>query len=269
MTRSAGAILVAMALVACSGSTTDTAPTGVEAPPATTVEPTAATTESATDMSTVEGQGPEAATDARSITVGGMGSEYGAPTRTIVDIGVNARRPSVAEASAAVSGAGAALVAALEDAGVPATGIQTSGFWINPYFDQMNYQLIAGYEASIDYNVVIADVGSVGGILGQVIQAGGDSVRASGIRFEVDPAGLMDVAREEAWADVEARAQATADLTGEPLGVVLDVHEKVLMTSPQGMMQGGEGDAAAFDVPVSPGVAGVIVLLTVTYAIGE
>lgn len=79
----------------------------------------------------------------------------------------------------------------------------------------------------------------------------------------------MEVARQEAWTDVKARAEATADLAGEPLGVVLDVHEKVLVTSPQGMMQGGEGDTASFDVPVAPGVAGVIVLLTVTYAIGD
>jgi hypothetical protein len=34
------------------------------------------------------------------------------------------------------------------------------------------------------------------------------------------------------------------------------------------MMQGGEGDSASFDIPISPGVVGVIVLLTVTYAIG-
>jgi uncharacterized protein YggE len=258
--------VAAASLVACSsggaGTTSpalDSPPTSDVATPATTAAP------ESTDTTVVD---PVSA-ETRSITVGGMGTEYAAPTRTIVDIGVSARRPSVAEASAAASAAGAALVAAFEEAGVPSSGIQTSSLWINPYFDPMMYQTVVGYEVSIGYNVVVPGVDSVGAVLGEAIQAGGDSVRASGIRFETEPTALMEAAREEAWTDVRARAEATADLAGEPLGVVLDVHEKVLVTSPQGMMQGGEGDTAAFDVPVAPGVAGVIVLLTVTYAIGE
>jgi hypothetical protein len=34
------------------------------------------------------------------------------------------------------------------------------------------------------------------------------------------------------------------------------------------MRRCGEGDSASFDISISPGVVGVIVLLTVTYAIG-
>jgi hypothetical protein len=51
------------------------------------------------------------------------------------------------------------------------------------------------------------------------------------------------------------------------LGPVLDAHEKVLITSPQGMGQGGEGDSASFDVPISPGLSGVVILLTVTFGV--
>lgn len=265
MKRQLGALVAAVTLVACSsGDAATTSPTA-DSSPAGAVVTSAATTEPESTAAAVPGQ---ASADTRSITVGGMGSEYGAPTSAVVDIGVSARRPSVVEASEAVSAAGAALVAALQDAGVPASGIQTSNFFINPYFDPVMYQDVIGYEASIGYNVVVPDVDSIGAVLGEAIQAGGDSVRASGVRFETETAGLMEVARQEAWKDVKARAGATADLVGEPLGVVLDVHEKVLATSPQGMTQGGEGDTASFDVPVAPGVAGVIVLLTVTYAIG-
>ncbi|MGB8360818.1 MAG: hypothetical protein WCE80_05415, partial [Acidimicrobiia bacterium] len=70
-----------------------------------------------------------------------------------------------------------------------------------------------------------------------------------------------------AWADVAHRAEDTARLAGASLGAVLDVHEKVLVSTSTGMYQGGEGDAASFDIPVSPGVSGVVVLLTVTYEI--
>ena len=266
MKRPLIAFVAAVSLVACSSGDAGTTSPAPDARSTSTVgtSPTPAAPEPA-DTNVAD----QASAETRSITVGGMGSEYAAPTRMIVDIGVSARRPSVAEASAAASAAGAALVATLEEAGVPSSGIQTSSLWINPYFDPMMYQNVVGYDVSIGYNVVVPDVDSVGAVLGQAIQAGGDSVRASSIRFETEPAGLMEAARQEAWTDVKARAEATADLAGEPLGVVLDVHEKVLLTSPHGMTQGGEGDTAAFDVPVAPGVAGVIVLLTVTYAIGE
>lgn len=63
------------------------------------------------------------------------------------------------------------------------------------------------------------------------------------------------------------RAQETAKLAGVTLGEVLDVHEKVLVSTSRGMYQGGEGDSADFDIPVSPGVSGVVVLLTVTFEV--
>lgn len=225
-------------------------------------------TDSSTAATATAATEPTAAEPTRSITVGGMGAEYGPPSRTVVDIGVSARRPTVNEATQQASAAGAALIAALRANGVSAEGIQTSQFGINPTHDQHDYTRIIGYETQIGYRVTVADVGELGAVLGRAVQAGGDSVRAWSISFAGEPADHMTAARAEAWEDVRGRAAATADEISEPLGEVLDVHEKVLVTSPQGMMQGGEGDSASFDIPISPGVVGVIVLLTVTYAIG-
>ncbi len=203
----------------------------------------------------------------RGITVGGMGAEYAEPVRCIVDLGVTSRRPSVGESSRAAAAAAEAMIAALTAAGVDAPDIQTSDFSIGPYYD--DYPYIAGYETRLRYRVSLPDPSSVGAILADAIDAGGDSVEAWGVRFEADPTGLMDAARAQAWEDVVARAESLAELAGEPLGDVLDIHEKVLVSTSQGMMEGGEGDVASFAVPVSPGVAGVVVLLTVTFAIGD
>jgi uncharacterized protein YggE len=205
----------------------------------------------------------------RSITVGGVGAAYAPPVRSIVNLGVSVRRPTVEEASQAAATAAAAVIDSVEAAGVPSSGIQTSDFRIEPVYDTYNYSVVTGYQVNLGYNVTFPDIGNVSSVLGAAIAAGGDDVRAYSVRFETDPAGLMEEARTKAWVDVAARAVATAELAGEPLGPVLDVHEKVLITSPQGMVQGGEGDSAAFDIPVAPGVAGVTVLLTVTYEIGE
>ncbi len=266
MTNRATGVFVALALgiaslTGCSdGATSESDPAPVTAAASEDSEP-------ATAAATENGE-PDPVRDQRSITVGGMGAEYGAPVRSVVDLGVSAQRPSVTDATAAASAAGAQLIEALVAGGVPVEAIQTTSVWINPINDQYDWTRIVAYEMSLGYTVTMTDIERIGTILGQVVEAGGDTVRASSVRFEADPADLMDAARAAAWDDVTHRAEETARLAGEPLGAVLDAHEKVLITSSQGLMQGGEGDSAGFDIPVAPGVAGVIVLLTVTYGIG-
>lgn len=207
---------------------------------------------------------------ARSITVGGMGAEYAEPVRCIVDIGVTSRRTTVEESSQAATAAASAMMDALQATGVESADIQTSEFSVGAVYGYYTeWPEITGYETRLGYRVAIPDVSGIGPILTSAIKAGGDDVTAWGIRFEADPLPLMEGARSQAWADVRARAESLASLAGEPLGEVLDIHEKVLVTSPQGMMQGGEGDSASFDIPVSPGVSGVVILLTVTFAIGD
>ncbi len=249
------AALLVILLPACGGAVETSTTTEVT----TTTEPTTTTTLAPVVEATEQA--------VRSITVGGIGAEYAEPVRCIVQLGIESRRPSVEASTRAATAAAAAMTAALTAAGIEANNIQTTNFSIQPYYDR--YPNLAGYTTGIDFRVTMQNVDDVGSLLAIAVQAGGDSVRASGVRFETDHEGLIGPARAEAWADVEQRARELADLAGEPLGSVLDVHEKVLITSPQGMMQGGEGDSASFSVPVSPGVSGVIVLLTVTYAIGQ
>lgn len=269
------ALLTVVALTACGGSTTELSGTTASGTEPVVAEPTAPPAEPATTVEasapfTVPGPAPVAEAPAsRTITVGGRGSDYGPPDRGIVDIGVSARRATVLDATSRASAAGAAVLDALRAAGVPAGDIQTSQFSIQPTYAQYDYTVIDGYETTIGYRVTMPDVLALGGILARATEAGGDSVRAWSVGFEGDPAMHIDAARAAAWIDVRARAEATADEIGEPLGLVVDVHEKMLVTSPNGMTQGGEGDSVSFEVPVSPGVVGVIVLLTVTYEIGN
>ncbi len=283
-------LLAALVLAGCSSADTGstaaessvspavstTARTAAPAPPETQAPTTAGgSVETAVTLATEEPEPvvvtaapvPINITEMRSITVGGVGSEYTEPERSVVDISLSSRGTTVEEASRAAAASAEAIKTALTTAGVQPSGIQTSDLSIRPVYD--DYPTIIGYEMRLGYRVTIHDVATVGSLLADSIAAGGDDVRASSIRFEADPAGLMDAARTKAWIDVETRAKSLAGLANEQLGAVLDIHEKVLITSPQGMMQGGEGDSASFDIPVSPGVAGVTVLLTVTFAIGE
>lgn len=255
--RSVLVALLAALVSACGVAQSDPATT--PAPDVTTSVPSTLRLDEVTVV-------PMADDPVRSITVGGVGSEYAEPTSCVVEIGVTARRPSVDAASRAASNSAEAMRQSLFEAGIRPNDVQTSNFSVNPVYG--DYPSIVGFETNIGYRVTFQDVDDIGAVLAAAISAGGDEARAWGMRFEVDPAGLIGAARERAWADVSTRAESLAALAGEPLGDVLDVHEKVLVSTSQGMYQGGEGDSASFDIPVSPGVAGVVVLLTVTYAIG-
>ena len=256
--RSVLVALLAATVTACGVAGSD---------PSTTSASDVTASEPSTEMSEQESMPPAVDSPLRSITVGGVGSEYAEPTRCVVEIGVIARRPSVDSASRAATDSAEAMREALFEAGIAPNDIQTSNFSVHPVYG--DYPTIAGFETEIGYRVTFQDVDDIGGVLAAAISAGGDEARAWGMRFEVDPSGLIGAARERAWADVSTRAESLAELAGEPLGEVLDVHEKVLVSTSQGMYQGGEGDSASFDIPVSPGVAGVVVLLTVTYGIGS
>jgi uncharacterized protein len=255
------AVALAAALAACGTGTGVDAGT---APPTSAPETSIEQVETTTTEPTVIADEPDGPP---SITVGGKGSAFDTPDRCVVTLGISTRRSTVAKAGNAAAHAARALVGTLTAAGVAESDIQMSEFNISPYYGTTweESNRIEGYQADFGYRVVLPDTESVGEILGTAIEAGGDDARAWGITFETDPEGLIDIARVEAWKDAEARAAALSELIGKPLGEVLDVHEKVMMTTPSGMSQGGQGDAAPFDIPVAPGVAGVIVLLTVTY----
>lgn len=247
---------LALLLVAC-GATTISEGSSSTSIPSTSTSATQPAPVETTLAAPVEDSGHP------SITVGGVGRVYAEPIRCVVDIGVTARRPTVYESSRAAAASATAMSEVLLGQGIDPEDIQTTDYSVSPYYE--DWPSISGYETTLVYRVVMSEIDEVGAVLAAATEAGGDDVRANGIRFEADADDLTDEAREMAWADVTHRAEQTATLAGGSLGQVLDVHEKVLVSTSRGMYQGGEGDAASFDIPVSPGVSGVVVLLTVTF----
>lgn len=263
--RKALTTLLAFALVACGGEAAVMEPTSLAPTPETSLAPVVENAQPVPPISVTVSD--DATNDVRTITVGGMGSAYAEPDHSVLSLGISCRRDTVLASGRAVASAASAMTDALLAEGVLPEQIQTSEFSIYPWYD--DYPYLAGYETYIGYRVTLTSVNTAGSVLAAAMEAGGDDVRAWGIRFEADPHDLIGPAREQAWADVQSRAEALAGLAGEPLGEMLDAHEKVLVSSSEGMAQGGEGDSASFDIPVAPGVAGVVVLLTVTFAVGE
>ena len=138
-------------------------------------------------------------------------------------------------------------------------------------------QVVTGYRVSQELTAKVRDMDSIGGLIDQLVEAGGDLTRVNGISFTVeDPAPLMEEAREEAIRDLLSRAQAMADAAGVDLGAlgylsesgarVLDVREESFARALPAAMA---FDSVSVSTPVSAGEITVTANVTGRFDIAE
>jgi uncharacterized protein len=206
----------------------------------------------------------------RTISVSGEGSVITTPDMATINVGVETRGESAADALRANSAAMADVVAALQAAGFEARDIQTQAINLNPFWDQtrVNEQgapLIAGYVASNMVSIRARDLTKLGEVLDQVGQAGANSF--NGIQFGlVDPRPSTDEARKAAVADARAKAELYATAAGVALGPVISIAENGGFAMPlNGPMMRLE--AAAESVPVAAGEMAVTAQVSVVYSL--
>ena len=157
----------------------------------------------------------------------GQGSITLEPDLALVNIGVEAKARTVAEARDQAATAMAAIVAAVKAHGLTDTDIQTRSFNIWPRYDYIERtQVLAGYTVSNTASIKIRVLDNVGPIIDDVANAGGDATRINGISFTVeDPNPFMEDLRAAAVGDALAKAQHFADLTGVSLGSLIFIAE--------------------------------------------
>ena len=138
-------------------------------------------------------------------------------------------------------------------------------------------QVVTGYRVSQELTAKVRDLDSIGGLIDQLVEAGGDLTRINGINFTVeDPSPLMEEAREEAIKDLLDRAQAMADAAGVGLGAleylsesgarVLDAGEEFYARAlPAAMAL----DSGGVSTPVSAGEITVTANVTGRFYIGK
>ena len=169
------------------------------------------------------------------IWVTGEGTIALEPDLALLNLGVEATAGTVAEARGEAASAMDAIVAALKAQGVEDRDIQTRFFNISPRYEYQEVleegfrrgkQVLVGYVVNNSASVKIRDLDSVGRVIDEVADAGGDVTRINGISFTVDDAKpFMVTLREQAVGDALARAQQFADLTGVTLGELLFITE--------------------------------------------
>ena len=115
--------------------------------------------------------GAASADEGPRITVTGEGRIEAAPDMATISLGVAAEAASARAAMDQASSAAAALLARLEEAGIAARDVQTSGLTLSPVWDYGNSgeNRITGYAASNTVTVRVRALDSLGGVLDQAL----------------------------------------------------------------------------------------------------
>lgn len=201
----------------------------------------------------------------RLITVSATGYATAEPDRARVSSGVTTEATTAREALDANTKAMDAVIAGLKDSGVDAKDIQTSRFHVEPRYTHPRDGAppsIDGYRVSNQVEILVRDLGSLGGLLDKLITLGANQM--NGLSFEVSEAEtLRDAARKQAIANARRRAELLADAAGAEVGDVMTINEEVRFDGPRPMaMRASMAKEAA---PIEAGSATLEASVTVTW----
>jgi hypothetical protein len=156
------------------------------------------------------------------IVTTGEGSVKLAPDRAWVTIAAETRDKSPQAAQAANA---QAVITQIKAAGVPADGIQTSGYALQPEFDYANgKRTLRDYVARNSVQVRVDTLAKLGEILAAAVGTGATNV--SGVRFDLKNRDAAErQALTEAVRDARARADAIASGGGVQIDRVLRIEE--------------------------------------------
>ena len=161
------------------------------------------------------------------VTVAGAGGATAVPDTALLQLGVEARGSTPAEALDACGRALDQVLGALDAEGVDPAARTTSSLELHEDWEsrQQGKGPLA-YLATARLTVRLSRPARAGQVAGAAVAVGGDAARIHGLRFAVDDlAAVAAAAREAAWRDAVARAEQYAALAGATLGPVLEVKE--------------------------------------------
>ncbi|MEP7020892.1 MAG: SIMPL domain-containing protein [Pseudonocardiales bacterium] len=200
------------------------------------------------------------------VVVSGLGNTSGTPDVLRVSLGVEVRRGDVSSALRDANSLQKRIHDAFRKAGVAEKDLQTSNVSLGAAMDSKGHP--DGYSVSEQLTAKLRNLSKAGSTIGSAVSAGGDAARLQGVSFDLEGnAGLLQKARDAAFADAKRKAQRYADLAGRSLGPV----ELITEGQPQTYASPQMGQARAADsgsaVPISPGEAQISVSVTVRWAL--
>ena len=160
------------------------------------------------------------------ILVTGSGSASAEPDLAMINIGVEVLAPSVGAALTTANSSLERILASLADHNVAEEDTQTRYFNINTQYDYRGEgaPVVIGYEVTNELSVKLRNLDSLGQMISDVVDAGGDPVRVNGINFAIeDTAALEDAALAMAMENAKAQAERMAELSDVELGDLVSV----------------------------------------------
>jgi uncharacterized protein YggE len=195
----------------------------------------------------------------------GIGRVSVRPDAAEIDVGVEARAPQLADATAEVTRRMRDVLARIRTLGVADADIRTTAYRIEPIGEPRQPgdtgARIVGYRVLNVVDVRVREVDRVGPVVDAAVAAGANVVAS--VRFRLaDPAKVEAEARRLAMLDAQSRAQQVAAAAGVRLGRLLAVSEAVT-PHPVGRV----AMAATLGGPVEAGQLEVAVSVSARYAI--
>lgn len=212
----------------------------------------------------------EGGSDATGITVDGVGTADSPPDIGLIDIGVSIEASTVAGARDLAAQAANDVIESIKDNGVQDDDVKTLNFSVDPRYEypQNAAPRIVGYAVSNTVSVTVRDLDRLGEIIDDAVTAGGDAIRISSIRFDIDDrTAARQQARERAMDDARRKAEQLARLAVVSLGKPLSIVETAA-GSPSPIIYDASAYArAAESTPIETGTASTEVRVTVRWAI--
>jgi len=205
----------------------------------------------------------------RTVTVIGSGKTTLTPDLAYISIGVHTENKDATEAVASNNSQSQKVADALKSFKIDAKDIQTTNFSIYPRqeYDSTGKPLGTTFVVDNTVYVTLRDIDQVGEVLDAAVQAGANSI--SGIQFDVaDRTEALSLARQAAVADGRVQAEELADAAGVTLGPVQTITSYSSYPVPIEAKSGAVMmDAAAANVPISPGQMILTVDVNIVYQI--
>lgn len=213
----------------------------------------------------------DATNPGQGIVVSGTGTASAEPDIALINLGVQVLSPSVGEALNTANTSLENILEVFSDHEVDESDTQTRYFNINTQYDYSSGDAptVTGYQVTNELSVKVRDIESLGELITDVVEAGGNPVRVNGINFAIeDTAALEDDALAKAVEDAKARAERMAELSGVELGDLVSVSQGGGGAFPaQPAAFAMESMARAAPVPIRTGDLEITVNITALYTI--
>ncbi len=199
------------------------------------------------------------------ITTQGVGTVTGAPDTLTVGIGVSTTAAHAAIALAENNAIASRVQQALQSAGVPLAGIQTTGLSLEPTSPDPGFQV---YD---EVTATVKNIAKAGAIIDDALAPAGDAGRLDQVDLSIsDTSPFMAAAEQRAVASAKAQAEQLAAAAGEQLGALVSLTDSPQQPNgvfPQSFAASGSSTGAAAPVPVQPGTQQMSVDVTGVWAV--